>query len=197
MQAVLFLCSNVESRPRTFLLCVLLLAFLSSEMQFASAQRVKKNPDGTVEVYDEDTASAPPAPVSTSKKHSAASKAGAGKASTGKVSAYTKKSNGVTVTRHADGTVDVYDSSVDSSPQHSSHSSSSRAGTSYSAGQKVTRHSDGRVDVYDTTMTAAPAKTRAGKLGSYKKNYGDVSVKRNADGTVEVVDTSSTTRRKK
>lgn len=182
-------------------LCFVLLATIALPPLSADAQRVKKNPDGTVEVYDEESS---PAPKPASSSYSSVKKSHAGgasgavhKQSSGKIPAYTKKGNGVTVSRHADGTVDVYDSS-ETAPQGKSSAASSRAETRYAAGQAVTRHSDGRVDVYDSTMSSPPSSSGSSgnKIGAYKKNYGDVSVKRNANGTVDVVDTSSTTIRK-
>lgn len=173
---------------------LLLLSLLS--FQPASGQTIKRNPDGTVEVSDDET---PVQPVRASSRKSSSSSRRSGGAS-GRIPAYTKRMGGVTVKRKADGTIDIIDNETGYSS--SGGSGSRKAGTSYGDGVAVTRHADGRVDVHDTTMSSGGSARRSasakhsGRVGSYKVNHGDVAVKRNADGTVEVTDTSSSTRRK-
>lgn len=141
--------------------CLILFAFAFTAP--SPAQSVKRNPDGTVEVYDDDVHSAP-APRAVSR--STAKKGSRSSGASGKIPAYTKRSGGVTIKRNADGTVDIIDNDMGSTPQ-----------TGRSSSTKGKRRA-------------------VGSVGAYKVNHGDVSVKRNADGTVDVIDTSSTTRRK-
>ncbi len=186
------------------LVCSILISgiFFTAVPLSALAQTIKRNPDGTVEVSDDETTLAPQ-PVSTSYKKSAAGKSSKAPAkrgaASGRIPAYTKKMGGVTVHRNPDGTIEVVDNEMKSAPV--SRTSGRKGGTSYGNGVALTRHPDGRVDVHDTTMSThgssgSRAAVKSGRVGAYKANHGDVSVKRNADGTVEVTDTSSSTRRK-
>lgn len=195
-----------------FLVLLLLQFSLSPSSQ---AQRVKRNPDGTVEVYDDEGgAPAPQAPGGSSSSGGSGKKklrpaAKTGSKSVGSVAssasrAYRKRMGGVTVKRNPDGTVDIIDNEM---KQTSFSTAGGGASVSSAPGVSITRHSDGRVDVRDTEMSRfadlkakttkkAQAGRKAASTGSSTQNQGDLSVKRNADGTIDVIDTSSTTRRK-
>ena len=160
-----------------FLSHALLLATLVLSISLpVCAQTVKRNPDGTVEVSDDDTSYTP-------VQHSSSSSAGSRKSSkrsshsaarsggSGRIPAYTKNMGGCTVHRNADGTIEVTDN--DASTVHYSGGGTRKASSSSSS-----------------------RRGGSGSIPAYTKHHGDVSVKRNADGTVEVTDTSSSTKRK-
>lgn len=193
---------NTRTPFRAFYFSIIAALVVSAiSIPSVPAQTIKRNPDGTVEVSDDDVG--PPQTHSSAGHHASSQRAGSSRKAvrtgSGRIPAYTKKMGGCTVHRHADGTIDVVDDTENAPPsRHRSASGGHRSGTTYGNGQAITRHPDGTVDVRDTTMSSGPVAHRGGKgtIGSYKHNYSDVSVKRNADGTVDVVDTSPTTHRK-
>lgn len=142
----------------------------------AFAQTVKRNPDGTVEVMDDDTSYTPVQHSSSSSGGSkkagkrSASRAHSSGGSGRSIGSYTRSMGGCTVHRNADGTIEVSDN--DASTVHWSNGKNTHSGGGSSRAGK------------------------GGRIPAYTKHHGDVAVKRNADGTVEVTDTSSTTKRK-
>lgn len=118
-------------------------------------------------------------------------------------------SDGVTIRRNPDGTVDVYESSSGSTGATAAgstanstarsnavpkarKSASPRAGsTRYSDGVMVRKNPDGSIETYDVSdapvrTSGARGKTAAPRAGLTR--YSDVTVKRNPDGTVETYD---------
>ncbi|MBX9687431.1 MAG: hypothetical protein K2X27_12060 [Candidatus Obscuribacterales bacterium] len=151
---------------KTAVFTILFFSTIFTTSPAASGQQIKRNPDGTVEVMDEETVYSHSTAPST--RQSTAPSRRSSRSGSGRIPAYTKHLPGVTVKRNANGTVEVTD-------------------TAMTRGSRKVESS--------LSKSSLSSKGSVKRIGSYKHNYSDLSVKRNADGTVEVVDTSSSSRR--
>ncbi len=113
---------------------------------------VKKNPDGSIETYD-NSASSDPAPRRQSR-------------STYKRSTQ-KYNDGVVVRKNADGSIETFDTSDVAAPRTQGRSSGvHKAVHKYSDGVTVKRNHDGTIESFDT----APAGRKAGYEPKYILN---------------------------
>lgn len=119
--------------------CVLVsgLVYFSVSALAVVAQTVKRHPDGTVEVSDDDQGASPQRSARSSSKSSKGASSAKHSSSNVRIPAYTKRMGGVTVHRNANGTVEVTDNDMKTTWSGGSKpSSSKKSGKSIAAKKK-------------------------------------------------------------
>ena len=166
-------------RVKLIVAAVVLISGAVLETQSTCAQQIKRFPDGTIEVTDQGSGYDTQVKVNDAR---VSEKVQAVPVSYSRspvltrnvknnlcLPAYTRRMGGVTVTRHADGTIDVVDNTMSFAPAagNSLKSKSSCAGD-----VAIIRHADGRVDVRDTSMTSNQAAGKKNNAVQTKKFSG-------------------------